>query len=91
MKSSTQTVIISFLALLIIANMWVFYQGIGLNDKISKYEAALEKMEKANVELEARLQGVEGIDKTASDAARLGFGTFGLPLHIDNPRYAYQP
>ncbi len=91
MKPSFQTLFISFLSILVVLNIWVFYQGIGLNDKISTYESALEKMEKSNIELEAKLQGIEGIDKTASAAARLGFGTYGAPLHIENPQYAYQP
>jgi len=88
MKKLIKPTVIVLLAVLIVANVYIFVVGIKSSVEITKMETELENLKQANYSLESRLGEVSSLEYAASMAAKMDFSKKTVPTYIDNLKYA---
>ena len=76
------------MAVIIIANVFLFLNGLTLGDQISTYEASISKLKEENTDLEKKVFQSQSFTYAASMAAALNYTKKTSPLYIENLVYA---
>lgn len=80
--------IVSFIALLIAVNAYIFVNGIQLSNEISSYERDIKTLYTANMELENKVYSLDSLRFAASVAAQLEFSEGKEPIYLNGLNYA---
>ncbi len=88
MKLLSKSIIWGIFAVLVVVNIFIFVNSIGLSDNINKFESDTKTLHQENLNLENEVYQIDSLQYAASVAASLNFSQKAQPIFLENLKYA---